>query len=100
MISVPLHQGGCWNIFLFRIFECLCVLFEIGFSRAFVVLIIVAFLSTVVASIVIQISPGSLILLFSSAFVVPSFPALRKHDLVVDTVGLGISIRVIIMLIV
>ena len=37
---------------------------------------------------------------FSIAFVVSSFLALRKHDLVADTVGLGISIRVIIMLIV
>ena len=56
--------------------------------------------STVVASDVVQISPGSLILLFSLAFVVPSFPALLKHDLVVDPVGFGISIRVIIRLIV
>ena len=53
-------------------------------------------LSTVVASDVVQISPGSLILLFSVAFVVPSFPALLKHDLVVDPIGFGISIRVII----
>ena len=100
MISVPLHQGGCWNIFLFRIFECLCVLFEIGFSRAFIVLIIVAFLSTVVASSVIQISPGSLLLLFSAAFVVPSFPALLKHDMVAESVGLRIYIRAISRLIV
>ena len=55
--------------------------------------------STVVTSDVIQISPGSLLLLFSVAFVVPSFPALRKHELVTDLVGLGISIRVIIRLI-
>ena len=58
------------------------------------------FLSTVVASDVIHISHGSLLLLFSVAFVVPSFPALRKNELVADPVGLGISIRVIIRLIV
>ena len=59
-----------------------------------------AFLSTVVASDVIHISPGYLLLLFSVASVVPSYPALRKHELVADPVGLGISIRVIIRLIV
>ena len=58
------------------------------------------FFSTVVASDVIQISPGSLLLLFSVPFVVPRFPALRKHDLVADPVGFRISIRVIIRLIV
>ena len=58
------------------------------------------FLSTVVASDVIQIFPGSLLLLFSVAFIVPSFTALRKHELVTDPVELGTSIRVIIMLIV
>ena len=56
--------------------------------------------STVSVSDVIQISPGSLLLLFSIAFVVPVSPALRKHDLVADPVGLGISIRVIIWLVV
>ena len=58
------------------------------------------FFSTVVASDVILISSGSLILLFSLAFVVPSFPTLHKNELVVDPVGLGIYIIVIIRLIV
>ena len=61
---------------------------------------IMTFFSTVVASDVVHISPGSLLLLFSVALVVPSFPALRKHELVADPVGLGISIRVISRLIV
>ena len=59
-----------------------------------------ALLSTVVASNVIHISPGYLLLLFSVPFVVPSFPALRKYELVVDPVGLRISIRFAIRLIV
>ena len=58
------------------------------------------FFFTVVAGDAIHTSPGSLLLLFSVAFVVASFSALRKHDLVADPVGLGISIRVIIRLIV
>ena len=58
------------------------------------------FFSTVVASDVVQISPGSLLFLLSVAFVVPIFPALRKNELVADPVALGISIRVIIRLIV
>ena len=59
-----------------------------------------SFFSTVVASNVIHISPGSLLLLFSVAFVVPSFPTLRKHELVDETVGFRICIRVLIMLLV
>ena len=55
---------------------------------------------TVVASDVVQISPGYLLLLLSVAFVVPSFSALRKHELVADPVGLGMSMKVIIRLIV
>ena len=58
------------------------------------------FFSAVVTSDVIHISPGSLILLFSVAFVVPVFTALRKHELVADPIGLVIFIRVIIRLIV
>ena len=66
---------------------------------AVTVLRIMNFLSTVVLIDVIQTYPGSLLLLFSVAFFAPSFPALRKHELVVDPVGLVISIRVIIGLI-
>ena len=69
-------------------------------SWAVIVTRIMTFFSTVVASDVIHISPRYLILLFSVAFVVPSFPALRKHELVADPVGLVISIRVIIRLMV
>ena len=58
------------------------------------------FFYTVVASDVIQISPGYLLLLFSVAFDVPSFPATRKNKLVAEPFGLGISIIVIIRLIV
>ena len=58
------------------------------------------FLSTVVPSDVIQIYPGSLLLLFPVAFVVPSFTVLRKHELVADLVELGVSIRVVIRLVV
>ena len=80
--------------------ECLCILFGPGLSWAVIVPSIMIFFSTVVASDVVQISPGSLLLIFSVTFVVPIFPALRKHDLVADPVGLGIYIRVIIRLIV
>ena len=69
-------------------------------SWAIVVPNIMTFLSTFVAGDVVQISPGSLLLLFSVAFIVPSFPMLRKHELVADPVGLVISMRVIIRLIV
>ena len=61
---------------------------------------IMTFFSAVVASDVVHISPGSMLLLFSVSFVIPSFPALSKHELVADPIGLGIYIRVIIMLIV
>ena len=85
---------------LFHLHECLCILFEPGLSWSVIVTIIMTFFSTVIASDVIQISPGSLILLISAAFAVPSFPALRKHELVADYDGSGTSIRVIIRLIV
>ena len=84
---------------LLRIPECLCVLFDPGLSWSVIVPSIMNFFSTVVASDMIQISPGSLLLLFSIAFVVPSFPALRKHDLVAEPVLLLIYIRFIIRLI-
>ena len=69
-------------------------------SWSVIVTIIMTFFSIVVAIDVIQISSGYLLLLFSVAFAVPSFPALRKHDLVDYPIGLGISMRVIIRLIV
>ena len=84
---------------LFCLPECFRILFNIGLVRSFTVPIIVTFLSTVVASDVIQISPGSLLLLFSVALVIPSFPVLRKHDLVNDPVGLRIYIIFIIRLV-
>ena len=95
-----IHQGYCWHIFLFHIPECFHILFKLGLSGGFTVPRILAFLSTVVAGNVIQISPGYLILLFFVSLAVPSFPALRKHEMVDDPVGLIISIGVIIKLIV
>ena len=89
-------RGLIGRFILLHLPECLCILFDLGLSWTVTVAIITAFLSTVVASNVIQISPGSLLLLFSTTFVVPSFPALRKHELVADPVGLRISIRFII----
>ena len=86
--------------FLFSLPKFFCILFKLGFSGEFTVPGIVAFLSTVVAVNVIQVSPGYLLLLFSVALVVPSFPAFQKHELVDEPVGLRISIRVIIRLIV
>ena len=92
---------GLVGIFiLIHLPECLCIFLYLGLSWSVTVARIMDFFSTVVASNVIHISPGSLLLLFSVAFVVPSFPTLRKHELVADTVGLIISIRVIIRLLV
>ena len=73
---------------------------KLDLSGALTVPSIVAFLSTVVARYAIHISSGFLLLLFSVAFVVPSFPALRKNDLVADPIVLIICIIIIIRLIV
>ena len=80
--------------------ESLCIFFEPGLILAIFVPSIMNFFSTVIASDVVQIYPGSMLLIFSVAFVVPSFPALLKHDMDADPVGLGISMKFIIMLIV
>ena len=80
--------------------EIFCIFFETGLSWAIVIPGIMTFFSTVVESGVVQVSPGYLLLLFSIAFVVPSFPVLRKHELFADPVGLGTSMRVIIRLMV
>ena len=80
--------------------ESLCVFFEPVLSWEIVVPSIMTFFSTIVVGDVVQISPGSLLLLFSIAFIGPSFPTLRNHELVSDPVGLRISIGVIIRLIV
>ena len=93
---VSSSRGFVGGSLLLHFPESLCIFFEPGLSWSVIVPSIMTFFSTVVASDVVHISPGSLILLFSVAFVVPSFTALRKHELVADPVGLGISIRVII----
>ena len=100
MLSGILHQVFFGGFLLFRFSESLCIFFEPVFSWAIVVPSIMPFFSTVVASDVVQISPGCLFLLFSAVFVLPIFPALRKHELVADPVGLGISMRAIVRLIV
>ena len=93
-------RGFVRAFILIHFSESLCIFFEPGLSWAIFVPRIMTFFYTVVASDVVQISPWSLLLLFSVTFVVPSFPALRKQELVSDPVGLGISTRVIIRLIV
>ena len=64
--------------------EYLYILFDPRLSWSVIVPSIMKNFYTVVASGVIHISPGSLLLLFSVAFVVPSFPALHKNELVDD----------------
>ena len=122
-VFTPFHGGGsyhntAWGVFevfqhilvsstrgvvdiflLFHIPECFRILFKLGLSVALTVPSIVTFLSTVVAYNIIQVSPRSLLLLFSVALVIPIFPVLRKHELVSDLVALMISIRVISRLI-
>ena len=93
-------MGFVGRFLLLHFYESLCVFFEPGLSWAIVVPSIITFFSTVFAGDVVQISPGSLLLLFSVAFIVPSFPTLRKYELVSDPVGLRISMRVIFRLIV
>ena len=93
-------MGFVGGFIVFYFSEILCIFFEPGLSWEKVVPRIMNIFSTVVASDVVQISPGSLLLLFSIAFVVPSFPVLRKHELVADPVRLGISMRGKIILII
>ena len=93
-------KGLVSRFFLFHIPEYFFILFKIGFIGAFTVPIMVTFIYTVVASNVIHISPVSLLLLFYVALAIPSFPVLRKHDLVADPTGLIVSIMIIIRLIV
>ena len=97
---VSSSRGFVGQFLLIHISESLCVFFEPGLSWAIVVTIIMTFFSTVVVGDVIQISPGSLLLIFSVALIVPSFPTFLKHELVADPVGLRISMRVIIRLII
>ena len=98
---VVFYTRGLVGIFsLFHIPECLHIFFKLDLSGSFTFTSIEASLSTFVASNVIQISPGSLFLLFYVAFVVPKFSVLRKHDLVADPVRLRISIGFIIRLMV
>ena len=92
-------RGVVGRFLLIHLPGCYFILFDPGLSWAVFVTSIMEFFSTVVASDVIQISPGSLLVLFSIAFVVPSFTALRKHELVAYPVLLEIYIRVIIRLI-
>ena len=93
-------RGFVGGFILLHFSECLCIFFESGLSWAVIIPSIITFFYTVVASDVVNISPGYLLLLFYVAFAVPSFPALRKHELVAEPVGLGISIRCKIRLIV
>ena len=81
-------------------YESLCTFFEPSLSWEIIVPSIMTFFYTVVAGDTVKISPGYLLLLFFVAFIVPSFPTLRKHDLVAELVGLVIYMRVISRLIV
>ena len=94
---VSYTRGFVGEFLLLHFSECLCIFFEHGLSWSVIVPSILTFFSTVIESDVVHISPGSLLLLFSFALVIPSFPVLRKHELVADSIELGISIRVIIM---
>ena len=85
---------------LFCLPECFRILFNIGLVRSFTVPIIVTFLSTVIACIMIQFSNGYLLLISSVALVVPSVTVFRKQELVSDPIVLIIYIRVIIGLII
>ena len=68
---------GLVGIFLLlSLHECLCILFELVLGSEVTVTRIMTLLSTVVASNVIHISPGSLILLFSVTCDVSSFTTL------------------------
>ena len=100
MISGIIHQGDFGRFLLIHLPECLYILFEIGLGWTVIFPSTMTFFSTVFVSDVVQISSGSLIILFSVAFIVSSFSALRKHELVAGPVGLGISIIIIIRLIV
>ena len=93
-------RGIFGRFFLFRLPEWFWIIYKLGLSGSFTVPIIVNFFSTVAACNMIQVSPGSIILLFTITLVVPSFPLLHKHNLVSDPIGLIISIRVIIRLII
>ena len=97
---VSYARGIVVRFSLFHIPECFLILFKIGLGGAITVPRIVAFLSTVVSFNMIKVSTGSLILLFLVDLSVLSFPALRTYELVADSVGLRISIRVIIRLII
>ena len=93
-------RGFVGRFLLLSFSQSLYVFFDPGLSWVIFVTSIMTFFSTVLAGDVVQISPGSLLLLFYVAFIVSSFPTLRKHDLVSDPVWLRISMRVIIRLIV
>ena len=99
VLSSPSAREFVGRFLLIHFSESLYVFFEPGLSWEIVVPSIITLLSTVVAGDVVQISPGSLLLIFSVTFIVPSFIALRKHELVADPVGLRISMRVITRLI-
>ena len=96
----PPPEGLLEDFYCFIFLDASASFFEPGFSWSVIGPSRMKNFSTLVASDVIHISYGYLILLFSVAFVVPSFLALCKNELVSDPVGLGISIRVIIRLIV
>ena len=93
-------MGSVAIFFMFHIPECFRILFNLGMSVLLTVPIIVTFLSTVIACIMIQFSNGYLLLIFSVALVVPSVTVFRKQELVSDPIVLIIYIRVIIGLII
>ena len=93
-------RGLVGIILPFQLPECFHILFHLGLSGSLTVPIIVELISTLVACNTIQVSPGSLILLFYISVILPSFPALRKHELVDDPSVVIISIIIIIMLII
>ena len=85
---------------LFHIPECFWILFDICLCGAFIVYLIVNFHTTTITSDVVKVYLGFLFILFCFTFIIPSFPTLCKHQLVDDTLRLGLTIRDIIRLVI
>ena len=90
---------GIFPIFsLFRLPDCFCILFDPRLCGSFTASRIVTFSSTIISGDVVKVSLRVLFILFFFTLIIPGFPTLCKHKLVVDTFRLVLPIRVIIRL--
>ena len=93
-------RGFAPIFFLIRFSECLCILFEFFLFRVLIVPFIVYFFYTIISVDEVKVYSGFLFIVFCCTFIIPSFTTLIKHNLIANKLGLVLTIRIVVSLVI